>query len=193
MITNRRIKCPRHSHPLQLFWNHSTYHHVCSECDFKWGPSFNSIKMLFIHYSDKRARNKCLCFNTCAHPQKSLFIQEFWPCVCCNLHVEFAGGCRGSALHICSPWAHSCSYTQDFSRRNECQVASLWPWETGPLYTPSDCFQYIHRLQPSCLITEFHFWKLCTECHFFFLADWILAKTFIHILRFRCYLLLAYT
>lgn len=94
MITNRRIKCPRHSHPLQLFWNHSTFHTVCSECYFKW-RSFNSIKMLLIQSSDKRAWNRCLCFNTHAHPQNSLFIQEFWPCMCDNLHVEFAGGCRG--------------------------------------------------------------------------------------------------
>lgn len=114
--------------------------------------------------------------STRAHPQKSLLIKEFWPCMCCNLYVvKIAGDAAAlSALHTSSRWAHSCSFAQ---------VASLWPWETRRLYTPSDCFQCRPRRWPSCLIAEFHLSGPVQNLHIFF-AYWISMKTFIHIPRF---------
>lgn len=70
--------------------------------------------------------------------------------------MKITGGYRSLTLHRCSHWAHSCSFTRDFSGIDEAQVASLCPWETGPLYSPSDCFQHRRRHWPSRLISEFH-------------------------------------
>lgn len=109
--------------------------------------------------------------NTRVRPQKSLFMKVFWPCTCCNLHVVEIAGDAGARLFVD---AHI-ELRQEFSGRDEPQVASLQPWETGRLYAAPDCFESRRRRWPSGSVAEFH---LCSSDTFLLIEFQLAVNTY---------------